>query len=472
MKYKNWLRMYFNVISVVLIICIFMLPVYAIENINYIPILNVGIIESINFEFFYQSALIVILVLVLVCLVMIYIVLQTRKKIINNQIELQSAELINKSKDIYFSHISHEIRTPMNAIIGITSSALENVHDPERMEDSLNDIQISSKYLLALMNDVLDLSKIENNSMTLRIEATSLKLLLSEIKTIMEPQMKAKSLRFIINTDSFMSDYYLLDHVRLQQIIVNILSNSVKFTNNHGVIVLSLKNKGYEKNKQKIEFVIRDSGIGISQEFIPKLFLPFAQESESSGICGTGLGMVIVKKIVDLMGGDIKVSSKKGMGSKFEINLEVIQATSDEIAKSQIVVTQLAINGEGRKILLVEDNELNIKVAKRILENKNFVVELAKNGAEAVNIFTDSKSKEFSAILMDIQMPVMDGLKATEIIRNSTHEDAKKIPIIAMSANAFEEDRAKSIAAGMDEHLTKPIEPTLLYRVLNSHINK
>lgn len=471
MKTKSNFKKHFYGIIIILIMIFFIVPIYANESDTVSTVIwNLGIIEGLNYIFSYQSALIVILILAFVSLVMVYIILETKKKIIRDKIEFKSVELINKSKGIFFSQISHEIRTPMNAIIGITSNALEDVHDPERMEDALRDIQVSSKYLLSLMNDILDVSKMENDSMVLRNEVTSLKQLLDEIKVIIEPQTKAKHIRLIMNMDHFLSEYFVLDHVRLQQVLVNILSNSVKFTNPHGVIGLSLKNKGLEGNRQKVEFVIRDSGIGISPEFLPRLFLPFAQENANGERSGTGLGMVIVKKIVDLMGGKINVVSKKGIGSKFEIDFVLIEATPEQVLASHRILDSQVVDGEGKRVLLVEDNELNIKVAKRILENKKFVVEVARNGKEATTAFFYAPEGYFSAILMDIQMPIMDGLKATEIIRSSNHLDAKNIPIIAMSANAFEEDRAKSLSAGMNEHLTKPIEPALLYQFLHSYI--
>ena len=378
---------------------------------------------------------------------------------------LEKAQEASQAKTDFLSRMSHDIRTPMNGIINLTELALQEplsdtVH--EYLEKSL----LSSKFLLGLINDILDMSRIESGQMVLNKENLTRTEFLTMVETVITPLVSEKHINF--HTELRPGEYTIsVDKLRFNQIFFNLLSNAVKFTPDGGDVWFEVTNLEAENNKLRIKFVVRDNGIGMSEEFQKHLFEPFAQEHSklSDKTKGTGLGLPIVKSLVDAMGGTISVKSKLGEGTEFTVMLDV-----DIVAKTEISETTVHVVDKdslaGMRILLVEDNDINIYLAKVILENVGCVVTEARNGQEAVDIFSQSEPFSFDAILMDVRMPVMDGLEATRIIRSLDRSDAKSVPISAMTADAFDEERKRTIEAGMNFHLSKPFDSQSFYDVL------
>ncbi len=403
---------------------------------------------------------------------------------------LVQAEQASIAKSEFLSRMSHEIRTPMNAIIGMTALAVQSIDNRERVADYISKIGVSAHFLLSLINDILDMSRIESGRLSLENEKFCIDDLISSVNTICSGQAKAKGVDYDSTAAGFTQKSYIGDYMKLQQVLVNIVSNAVKFTPPGGRVQFMAHQADVENGKANVRFVINDTGIGISDEFMPKLFSPFEQEhvGATSSFSGTGLGLAISKNLVELMGGTISVNSIQSVGTEFTVQAPLEIDASSEAARSGRVADALGhaalmSDGEtkpqsdeegydftGKRILLVEDHALNIEVAKQLLQSKNAEVEVATNGVEAIEAFVKSEPGYYSAILMDIRMPIMDGLTATRSLRQTKHNDAKTVPIIAMSANAFDEDVRKSKAAGMDAHLAKPIEPSLLFRTLASFL--
>ena len=378
------------------------------------------------------------------------------------------AEAAAQAKTEFLSRMSHDIRTPMNAIIGLTHLADDETKLPV-IKEYLHKIDTSSKFLLGLINDILDMSKIENGDLTLKKDPLGLEEFKEYINTIIRPLVEAKHQTFQLHLPSHIGKDIMVDRLRFNQIFFNLLSNAVKYTPEGGVIEFYTEKLPMKEGKQGLRFVVRDNGIGMSEEFQKHMYTPFSQErsalSDSSN--GTGLGLSIVKSLVDAMGGTISVKSELRKGTEFTVDLyvEMVEAKSTEEAQ-QVSLERL----KGKQILLVEDNEINIYVAQLILEKVGLVVTVAKNGKEAVDTFAQSAVHHFDAILMDVRMPVMDGLEATRQIRQLSRLDAASIPIIAMTADAFAEEQKKTIEAGMNYHLSKPIDPPLLYKILCEHL--
>lgn len=374
------------------------------------------------------------------------------------------AEAAAQAKTEFLSRMSHDIRTPMNAIIGLTHLADDETHMPI-IKEYLHKIDTSSKFLLGLINDILDMSKIENGELTLKADPLNLDEFKEYINTIIRPLVEAKHQTFDLHLPRHIGKSILVDRLRFNQIFFNLLSNAVKYTPEGGVVVFYSEKLPVKEGKQGLRFVVRDNGIGMSEEFQKHMYSPFTQErsSLSDTSQGTGLGLSIVKSLVDAMGGTISVKSETGKGTEFTVDLyvDVIDGVSNEEAQS-VSLERL----KGKQILLVEDNEINIYVAQLILEKVGLVVTVAKNGKEAVDIFAQSAVHHFDAILMDVRMPIMDGLEATRQIRSLSRIDATSVPIIAMTADAFAEEQKKTIEAGMNYHLAKPIDPPLLYKIL------
>ncbi len=380
---------------------------------------------------------------------------------------LHKAEDANMAKSQFLSSMSHDIRTPLNAVIGMTSIAKEHLDDKERVEDCLHKITTSSNHLLALINDVLDMAKIESGKMTLYMEDLSLNEVLDSINTIIRIQTADKGLEYMVNVHDMISDYVLCDSLRLRQILVNLLGNSVKFTPEGGTVRLGLWQEPSSMGDAYVatHIEVSDTGIGMSPEFLETIFESFSrEESKVRTTQGTGLGMAITKSIVDAFGGTIEVSSERNQGSTFHIVLDLKKGKNSDNETGAHEKEKISLNG--MKILLAEDNDLNAEIATMILEENGAEVTRSEDGMLAVNCFEQSGVGEYKAILMDLRMPRMDGLEATKNIRALSREDAKTIPIIAMTADAFADDVQKCLEAGMNAHVSKPIDVDILKQTL------
>ncbi|MFA6948277.1 MAG: ATP-binding protein, partial [Eubacteriales bacterium] len=386
---------------------------------------------------------------------------------------LRSAQSAAAAKSDFLSRMSHDIRTPLNAVIGLSGLGAESDSIDETHE-YLRQIGASGEYLLSIINDVLDMSKITSNSMVLHPAVVFLPKFIRETIDIVRPTINAKNIDFEVRMHGITTMYMRFDPTHVRQVVINLLSNAVKFTPENGHIELYLENISHESKFVKNRMIIRDDGIGINAEFLPKIFLPFEQENTMNDETrvGTGLGLSIVKSIVDLMGGTIRAESEKGKGTAFIVEWDIETASADEMpVKESEPLPQTAELG-GHRVLLCEDHPLNARIAVKLLENKGMLVDHAKNGQLGLEMFQNSGIGYYDAILMDIRMPVMDGLTAAKKIRNLDRRDAKSVPIIAMTANAFAEDINESLEAGMNAHLSKPIDPRKLYETISSFIGK
>ncbi len=373
----------------------------------------------------------------------------------------------NAAKSEFLSHMSHDIRTPINGIMGMTSIAMKNLQDKDRVDDCLQKIDASSKHLLSLINDVLDMSRIESGKTVVNHDPMNIREVAESCSTIVMGQLTGRDLHFVTEFDKFENEYLIGDELHLRQALINILGNAVKFTNDGGSIYFRIREMGAQDGKAKFHFEIEDTGIGMTQGYLQKIWEPFSQETDDisrTHIKGTGLGMAITKKLVDLMNGTIQVESQLEVGSKFTIELAF---DIDEMARKRAEEqAEVPLNLTGMKVLLVEDNELNMEIAQVMLEEEGIEITTAENGQIAVDLFVENAPGRFDAILMDVMMPVMDGLTAAQTIRAMSRPDAAEIPIIAMTAQAYEEDIQKTKEAGMNAHLSKPIEMDKVLKTL------
>ena len=383
------------------------------------------------------------------------------------QLAVQRETKANLAKREFLFNMSHDIRTPMNAIIGFTALAQTHIDDRGQVEDYLKKISVSSQHLLSLINDVLDMSRIESGKVTLEAKPVHLPELVHELRDIIQAVVSKKDLSLTLDTVGVENEDIIADPLRLEQILINVLANAVKFTPDGGQISLWIVQKdtapaGYAD----FEFHIKDNGIGMSEEFQKHIFEQFARERTStvSKIQGTGLGMAITKSLVDMMGGRITVKSEQGKGSEFTISLRF---PIGEAKTGQMPPAAKASAFTGKKLLVVEDNELNLEIASTLLKEAGFEVDTAENGKLAVEKVEAASAGRYDLILMDIQMPEMDGYEATRRIR--ALPDAKKaaLPIVAMTANAFEDDRKNALHAGMNGHIAKPLDIQKLFQVLS-----
>ncbi len=372
---------------------------------------------------------------------------------------LTKAEESNAAKTAFLSSMSHEIRTPMNAIIGLDNIALHETNIPQHTRDELEKIGSSARHLLALINDILDMSRIESGRMVLKAEEFSFREMVEQINIIIHGQCEDKGLTYDSRTIGQTDDYFVGDALRLRQIIINILGNSVKFTDSPGTVTFTVEQCDNNDDTRILHFTMKDTGVGMDESFIPKLFEPFSQEdaTTTNRYGGSGLGMAITKNMVDLMGGTITVESQKSIGTTFTVDLPLQKADHTD-ALEEPTVSAPNVSVAGLHVLIAEDVELNAEVLEDLLEMEEITSEWAENGKRAVEMFRESEAGHFNVILMDMRMPVMDGITATKEIRKLDRPDAEKILIIALTANAFEEDIKHCLQAGMNAHLSKPVD--------------
>ena len=400
---------------------------------------------------------------------------------LENKVEKETKEnQFNRAETIFLNSISHDIRTPLNVIIGYTALASDHVNEAQEVKRYLSKIQTASKHLLLLVNDVLDMSHIESGTLKLEHAPVYFPDVLEDLKSIVQTDISAKQLEFHVDTKNMVHKNVITDKLRLNQVLLNILENAVKYTRPGGKICFQIQElKGQEPGFAKYEFRVKDTGIGMSEEFIEHIFEPFSREQTStvSGIEGMGLGMAVVKKIVDRMGGTIAVKSRQGEGTEvrvillFKVSSRVAECETKVFKKTgQMKILSERGNSEnllkGKKILLAEDNELNREIAVELLKEEGFILDTAEDGTIAVEKMRTAKPGQYDLILMDIQMPTMDGYEATRQIRKLKNPETANIPIVAITANAFEEDRQKALEAGMNEHVAKPIDLARLLEVV------
>ena len=384
--------------------------------------------------------------------------------IIQNRLNLERHDLSAKAKSDFLARMSHEIRTPMNGIIGMTEIALKDGQTEERRIDCLRKIEYSSEYLLGLINDILDMSKIESGKMRLIEEKCNLMEMIQGLRPLLEAKLNENNIQYIADIQ-LKNHWFMADSLRLNQVLVNLLGNALKYSRPDGHVWLTVRETEEEKGFSNLYFQVRDDGIGIAPEKQQLIFRQFEQadNSENARKQGTGLGLAISRRIVRMMDSDIKLESEPGKGSSFSFNVK-LQPVSGE--KTTVTSQPEEISFPGKRILVVEDNELNMEIICTILENYGIKTEQAVNGKEAVRRMEESVPGYYDMIFMDIMMPEMDGLEATRTIRNLDREDCKKIPIYAMSANAFDEDVKRSLASGMNGHLSKPVNLQVLEKTL------
>ena len=378
----------------------------------------------------------------------------------------EEARSANRAKSEFLSHMSHDIRTPINGIMGMTEIALKNVSDTAWVKDCLGKISNSSQHLLSLINDVLDMSRIESGKVTVNSAPMNMIAATDECASIIGGQLLGRDVELIREFDDFAHPNLIGDELHLRQVLINILGNSVKFTPDGGKIYFRVKETGSADGRAHFHFEIEDTGIGMKQEFLKHIWEPFSQEDggNRTNYKGTGLGMAITKRFVDMMGGTITVESRLHEGSKFVIELGF--DIDQHVAEASETPEETELHLEGMRVMLVEDNEINTEIAQFMLEDVGITVTCVENGQLALELFQSHEAGSFDVILMDIMMPVMNGLDATRAIRALDRPDAETIPIVAMTANAYDEDVRRAREAGMNRHLAKPIDTDLLYQTL------
>lgn len=387
---------------------------------------------------------------------------------------LNRAERASEAKSEFFSRMSHDIRTPMNAILGMTVLAEKHIDDKEKTKEYIDKINLSGRHLMDLINEVLDMSKIESGNMHIEASKINLKKLVQETLSIMNPLIDVKKQELIVDISNIEHEIVSCDKVRFQKVLDNLLTNANKYTPENGAIHFIMEELPEQKksaHRRWFRFIVKDTGIGIEEDYLPHIFEPFSRASDSrtSKIVGTGLGMTITYNIVNMMNGEIKVESKIGEGSTFTVMLPLeIQEryAVEKIEENSNIKKSFA----GKRILLVEDNELNLEIAQEMIQMLECIVETAENGEKGVEKFKNAPPNYYDLIFMDVRMPIMDGYEATKKIRGLNKEDALNVPIIAMSADAFSEDIRKALNSGMNEHLSKPINMDSVARIMSKWI--
>lgn len=390
---------------------------------------------------------------------------------------MKKSDTAARSKSNFLSNLSHDVRTPLNAIVGFTSLARSNLDNPERVDDYLSKIASSSNHLSLLVNEVLNMSQLENGQIIMDVVPTNLPLLAKNLKRSLDAQFLAKNIEFVVKLVNVSNENVYVDKEHLSQALINLLSNAIKFTPMGGTIEFLVEQESARMDGMNSYILkIKDSGVGISDEFLAHVFDPLERDGivDYSGSHSTGMGLTVAKSIIEFLGGTIVADSKKGEGTSITIKLSMQSITDiEDLAKAQVEEKTMKVNDlTGRRVLLVEDNDLNREIAQEILEEWGLSVSSAENGAIALNMLRYGKPKYYNLVLMDLQMPVMDGYEATTMIRNLPDKELAAIPIIAMTANAMEEDRRRVKEVGMDDFVSKPIKMAELRSAIERHIMK
>ncbi len=399
------------------------------------------------------------------------------------RVAYESANQANAAKTNFLSKMSHDIRTPMNGIMGMTTIAIAHIDDKERVLDCLGKISSSSRHLLALINDVLDMSQIESGKTTLAKEEFNLSNLIDTSLDMIRPQIAERNHHLNIRSMNITHSHVIGDSLRIRQVFLNILGNAVKYTPDGGILSISISEKNSEKKGYGCyEFIFEDNGIGMSEEFLARIFQPFEREKDehATNVQGTGLGMAITKNIIEMMHGDIKVESNPGEGTRFIITifleLQDLNNVPTPIGESSFVRPQDQLadlakaDYSDKRVLIVDDNELNLEIASEILGTSGIQIETAENGKLAVDMVADHPDGYYNIIFMDIRMPIMNGYEAASAIRALDRSYTRNLPIIGLSANAFAEDVAMSRNAGMNAHISKPLDIDQLAKTLENWI--
>ncbi|MDE7340868.1 MAG: response regulator [Lachnospiraceae bacterium] len=388
---------------------------------------------------------------------------------------LDEATLANNAKNLFLTNMSHDIRTPMNAIVGFTELARKHMQDQEKISNYLDMISTSSEQLLQLLNDVLEISRLESGAVNIEEEECSLMDITHQVQMSILPKAAEKNITLSLDISNLKHDSVRADKGRLSQILTYLTDNAVKYTGVDGrvtIVVIEKEQGGAQDDLVTYQFAIEDNGIGISEEFMTTLFDPFEREKNTtlSGIHGTGLGLTITKKLVDIIGGRIEVFSTPGEGSRFIITLPLrLQESSGYFGAAEDAVPHFSTD---KRILIVDDNEINLEIEYEVLKDAGFLVDTAEDGSIAVEKIKQSKPGDYDLILMDIQMPIMDGYRATRAIREMKNPVLAGIPIIAVSANAFEEDKRMAMESGMNAHLAKPLDTLRLYKLIRKFLKE
>ena len=446
---------------------------------------SIGVNEFSLTDFIYANPLQFMFIVMFVLSVLftaLLLAIGARMKATVIQGNLKRAEAANLAKSEFLSRMSHEIRTPMNGIVGMSTIAMQNIDNTDKIKDCLEKVIMSSKHLLALINDVLDMSKIESGKVELRHESFNFRAFLQDFENLYGEQAKSKGISYETILASDLEVQIIGDSLRLNQVLSNLLSNALKFTPAKGMIKLRVSKTGEDQENVYLRFEVIDTGCGIAEENYDKIFESFEQENVdvTYKYGGTGLGLSIVKRFTGLMGGGIHVTSVQGSGSTFTVDLpfgkikESGKPTrfSDINGRNDLAKDCYAVDYDfkGKRILLVEDNELNREIAEELIGVTGASVENAEDGVQAVEMFKESAEGYYDLILMDVQMPHMDGYEATRCIRALGRSDAQKVPIFAMTANAFAEDVQKSREAGMNAHISKPLNIRAVYKQMNRYL--
>ena len=431
-------------------------------------ILDLGGNEAMQ-NFVIRNGIIVMIIILVGLAIMLYVQNLTRKKHEEMAMEKIKVEQKNLAKSQFLFNMSHDIRTPMNAIVGYTNLAMKEETSPT-IKEYLTKISMSNQQMLTMIDDILEMSRIESNMVEQRIVPSDLSALAGELRSMFTEQMEQKHIEFTVDTSNVRNPYVRCDKHNLYRVLMNIISNSLKFTPEEGSIHVTIN----EMPDGNYDFHIKDSGIGMSEEFAEKMFTAFERERSStdSGIQGTGLGLAIVKNLTDIMNGTIDVETAPGKGTEFIIHLSLEPSSEEEIAELSNAKAKVEKGDEteydfaGMRLLVVEDNEINREIVTMLLKDVGFELETAENGQVAIDMLVSGGPNYYDAILMDIQMPVMDGYTASRNIRALENQELAKVPIIALTANAFAEDEAAAERAGMQGHISKPIEVDELMRTL------